>query len=551
MRGVTDPVNTLLLLLILLDCIVVRRVESLASYINMVEGHSVHRLASVFRSKLVGRKFTASSPNGRFSDGAAAINGRTLMRMEAVGKNLFAFFADAGSGGKEKKKTKNNISSVENDDDDDVIVVHVHFGMSGVWAIYDTAMETEAETKLTTRLRLEEKCGTNNNNRFITHLSAMTVAHGPTSLYTNKKETLGEDPLRNDANPDELYARVSKSKKSIGALIMDQTYFAGPGNIYRAEILFLAGVYPTVPGHLLNRDTFDNVWNACVTLLRRGYDTGSILTVDAVIDPNVAARGARRYIYNRSTCARCDSRVSSWDMGGRTCYACEGGVCQPKASKMVRDASTANASSNRVPVKFAALEMEDAIANKKPHDADKSTQHVPFISHCARVSYKKRLEEGGAMNLTIAEIRSTMLELIGHPSDGINVAALLPSKNALKSVHVKALELLLNQQMRSHTEETVASTPRRKTMLSLPIAAPSVSAEDAAREKLLSGENRGVEHIAELSREQAMRALSSVVTPSPAKKKRGGRMNDAEDDNTIGDDRKERVERRQRLKYDV
>lgn len=48
-----------------------------------------------------------------------------------------------------------------------------------------------------------------------------------------------------------------------------------------------------------------------------------------------------------------------------------------------------------------------------------------------------------------------------------------------------------------------------------------------------------------------MRALSSVVTPSPAKKKRGGRMNDVEDDNTIGDDRKERVERRRRLKYDV
>ena len=213
----------------------------------------------------------------------------------------------------------------------------------------------------------------------------MTVTHGPTSLYTNKKELLGEDPLRNDANPNKLYARVSQSKKSIGALIMDQSYFAGPGNIYRAEILFVAGVYPTVPGNLLDRDTFDKVWDASVKLLQRGYDTGSILTVDATIDPNVAARGERRYIYNRSTCARCGSKVSSWDMGGRTCYACEGGVCQPKANKMVRDASTANASSNRVPVKFAALDLEDTVANKKSIDV---AQHVPFISHCARVSNK-------------------------------------------------------------------------------------------------------------------------------------------------------------------
>ena len=58
----------------------------------MVEGHSVHRIASRFRTTLVGRKFKATSPNARFMEGADAINGRTLSRMEAVGKNLFAFF---------------------------------------------------------------------------------------------------------------------------------------------------------------------------------------------------------------------------------------------------------------------------------------------------------------------------------------------------------------------------------------------------------------------------------------------------------------------------
>ena len=103
----------------------------------------------------------------------------------------------------------------------------------------------------------------------------MTVSHGPTSLYTTKKVSLGEDPLRDDANLDELNARVSQSKKSLGALIMDQSYFAGPGNIYRAEILFLAGIYPTVTGNLLDRDTFDKVWNACV----KRYDGVMILAV--------------------------------------------------------------------------------------------------------------------------------------------------------------------------------------------------------------------------------------------------------------------------------
>ena len=183
--------------------------------------------------------------------------------------------------------------------------------MSGAWAVFNSPVEEEPEVKSTTRLRLEEI--TSSKSKYITHLSAMTVQHGDLSLYSTKKASLGEDPLRSDANPNLLYDKIIKSKKSIGALIMDQSYFSGPGNIYRAEILFLAGVYPTVPGVELDRGSFDRIWDASVKLLRRGYDSGSILTVETNVDPLVAARGERRYIYNKSTCARCGGRVSSFE----------------------------------------------------------------------------------------------------------------------------------------------------------------------------------------------------------------------------------------------
>jgi len=79
----------------------INTVYSLAT-IKMVEGHSVHRIASRFRSQLVGKKFTATSPNGRFTQGATEIDGKVLSRMEAVGKNLFAFFSDSkGTNGEE------------------------------------------------------------------------------------------------------------------------------------------------------------------------------------------------------------------------------------------------------------------------------------------------------------------------------------------------------------------------------------------------------------------------------------------------------------------
>jgi hypothetical protein len=82
--------------------------------LKMVEGHSVHRVAARHTQRLVGKSFTAWSPNKRFSEGANAIDGKKFLRIEAVGKNLFAFFGD----------------------DSDPVVVHVHFGMAGNWAVY-------------------------------------------------------------------------------------------------------------------------------------------------------------------------------------------------------------------------------------------------------------------------------------------------------------------------------------------------------------------------------------------------------------------------------
>lgn len=39
------------------------------------------------------------------------------------------------------------------------------------------------------------------------------------------------------------------------------------------------------------------------------------------------AHSGPRYIYNHKSCGRCGGAIRSWDMAGRTAYACEG--CQP------------------------------------------------------------------------------------------------------------------------------------------------------------------------------------------------------------------------------
>lgn len=315
----------------------------------MVEGHSVHRVATFHRQRLIGKKFLAWSPNGRFREGAQAITGKVFSRIEAVGKNLFAFFGDTT----------------------DPVVVHIHFGMAGNWAVYDNSTKPPEPTK-TNRLRLEYP-------GIVADLSAMTVQYGTQELYNEKRSKLGEDPLRDDADPLKLWSRVENSKKSIGALLMDQSFFTGPGNIYRAEILFKAGIHPDRLGKDLQKQEFDRIWLHTCQLLRRGYETGSILTVDPEEARALGKPKMRRYIYNTSKCPRCQTPIQTWQIANRTCYACR--KCQP-------------------------LEI-------KGHEqslAAKSQDCVPFLSHCAPEAVGDRLKDGPS-RLTVKELKSELLKL--------------------------------------------------------------------------------------------------------------------------------------------
>ena len=58
----------------------------------MPEGHTLHRLAREQTALFAGRLVRVSSPQGRFSAGAALLDGRVLDEVTAYGKHLFACF---------------------------------------------------------------------------------------------------------------------------------------------------------------------------------------------------------------------------------------------------------------------------------------------------------------------------------------------------------------------------------------------------------------------------------------------------------------------------
>ena len=77
----------------------------------MPEGHTIHRLARRHQTLFRRQHVAVSSPQGRFIDGADAVNGRLFTRASAWGKHLFHHY----EGGH---------------------IVHVHLGLYGKFDVH-------------------------------------------------------------------------------------------------------------------------------------------------------------------------------------------------------------------------------------------------------------------------------------------------------------------------------------------------------------------------------------------------------------------------------
>lgn len=59
----------------------------------MPEGHTLHRLALTLDAAFAGTTPQVTSPQGRFTEGAARLDGRKVEHAHAWGKHLFVEFA--------------------------------------------------------------------------------------------------------------------------------------------------------------------------------------------------------------------------------------------------------------------------------------------------------------------------------------------------------------------------------------------------------------------------------------------------------------------------
>jgi DNA-formamidopyrimidine glycosylase len=268
----------------------------------MPEGHTLLRLARELTSAFGGRQVRVSSPQGRFAADAALVDGALCFGAESAGKHLFVELAGER-------------------------FIHVHLGLIGK---FDVTTGPAPVAVGQVRLRLQ-------NDTAYADLRGATQCE---LIGRDRRDQilaqLGEDPLRADAEPDRVWARISVSNRSIGDLLMDQSVIAGVGNVYRAEILFRHRIHPLRPGRTLRRGQFHALWTDLVELMGYGVLTGRIDTVRPEHTPEAMGRppreddhGGEVYVYRRhgQECLVCGSRIRTDVLAGRNLFWCA--RCQP------------------------------------------------------------------------------------------------------------------------------------------------------------------------------------------------------------------------------
>lgn len=261
----------------------------------------LHRAARLQGAKLAGHRLEAASPQGRFAEGAARVDGHRLETIEARGKHLFYRF-DGGD------------------------TVHVHLGLFGKFRIQTPPFPDPSPNA---RLLLSS-----DDHRV--HLAGPTTCEVLTPDEVDEiLARLGPDPILDPRDgPERLAATLARRTIPIGKAIVDQSLLAGLGNVYRAEILFLAGVHPFTPARDVESGVIATLWKLSVEELRAGERSGRIVTVrpDEVgaTSRSKLTRDQRLYAYKRRgrPCHRCGTAITSADIDGRHIWWCT--RCQPE-----------------------------------------------------------------------------------------------------------------------------------------------------------------------------------------------------------------------------
>ena len=245
----------------------------------MPEGDSLHRAARRLEV-LVGEKLAVETPHprARVTRVAERLDGRRLLKVEAVGKNLLLRFEDG-------------------------LVLRSHLRMKGRWQVFERNGKSARHGTPWLVLRGEKM------EAILWHGPVLELDEGPV-------RSLGPDILADPPDYDAMLTRMrgADQRLALGEALLDQRLVAGIGNLWRAEALWRAEVSPWQTLGDVSDEQLRSTLTEASQLMRRSLDSGL----------------RQRAVYRQAgrPCPRCGTRITSRGQGdaNRIAYWCP--TCQ-------------------------------------------------------------------------------------------------------------------------------------------------------------------------------------------------------------------------------
>jgi len=282
----------------------------------MPELPEVETVARGLRRTIVGRRIlSVRLGKTDFIDDPAALEqhlpGRQIEAVERYGKFMLLRLSPASGG-----------SSPSANGDAAPAALLVHLGMTGQIAPNPAAQPWEKHTHACFLLDDNRELRYTDARRFgrLAYLSAGPLAE--------ELRAFGADPL--EISVEEFVEQARTRRARIKALLLDQSYLRGVGNIYADESLWRAKIHPARLGASLKKEQVATLHRVLREILEkaialRGSSISDFLDVEG--QPGQYQRHHRAYGREGELCYRCGALIRRAIVAGRSSYFCP--KCQP------------------------------------------------------------------------------------------------------------------------------------------------------------------------------------------------------------------------------
>jgi endonuclease-8 len=274
----------------------------------MPEGDTVFRAAQTLQKYMAGRlvtRFESVYPAlTRIAEDHPVV-GRTIDAVSARGKHLLMTFSGD-------------------------LVLRTHLRMNGSWHIYPVGDRWRRPARdMRVLVCTQDACAVGFNIPVAELLSTRELERH------RQLQSLGPDLLGEPFDRNEVVRRIrARGRDPVAEVLLDQRVVAGMGNVFKSEVLFLAGVDPFTPVAALTDADLDRIID-----ISRDQLAANVMSRSQTLSPAFGRRTTRSldpneklWVYSRGgrACRRCGTAIQSRKSGpdARLTYWCP--TCQPR-----------------------------------------------------------------------------------------------------------------------------------------------------------------------------------------------------------------------------